>query len=120
LILHLLAQIPTTQPAPGSEPLPWYYNPGQFVLPLFIGIMVLFLFSTNKSKKAEDKHRTDMLQNLKRGDRVLTIGGILGAVVDVKENEVTLKVDESSNTKVKFTRDAIKRVLSDEDTSATK
>ena len=51
-----------------------------------------------------------MLKNMKRGDRVMTAGGILGTVVDVRDAEVVLKVDESTNTKIKFSRDAIKRV----------
>jgi len=70
-------------------------------------------------QKTEQKKRDDMLKNMKRGDRVLTIGGILGTVVDVRDSEVMLKVDESSNTKIKFTRDAIKRVV-EEDTAASK
>ena len=52
-----------------------------------------------------------MLDNLKRNDRVQTIGGILGTVVDVKDQEVSLKVDENNNVKMKFNRAAIKEVL---------
>ena len=50
---------------------------------------------------------------------MVTAGGIIGTLVDVRDAEVVLKVDESSNTKIKFTRDAIKRVVT-EDESATK
>jgi preprotein translocase subunit YajC len=81
-------------------------------------VMVLVLFSSSRTKKTEQKKRDDMLKNMKRGDRVMTIGGILGTVVDVRDSEVMLKVDESSNTKIKFTRDAIKRVV-EEDTPAS-
>jgi preprotein translocase subunit YajC len=45
---------------------------------------------------------------------VQTIGGIIGTVVESRENEVVLKVDETSNTKIKFSRNAIHRVLTDE------
>jgi preprotein translocase subunit YajC len=41
----------------------------------------------------------------------MTIGGIIGSVVTVSDTEVTLKVDESANVKVTFTRGAIQRVL---------
>ena len=52
-----------------------------------------------------------MLAGLKRNDRVQTIGGVLGTVVEAREHEVILKVDESSNTKMRFNRAAIKEVL---------
>ena len=55
-----------------------------------------------------------MVEALKKNDRVRTIGGIYGTVIDVKEDEVTLKIDESSNTKIRVTPGAIGSVLSDE------
>jgi preprotein translocase subunit YajC len=118
LILQFLADA-ATQPSTGAPPPPWYFSPGQFMVPLVFAVLMLFLLNSNKNKKV-DRNQTDLLKNLKRGDRVMTIGGILGTIVDAKETEVTLKVDESSNTKVKFTRDAIKRVIGEEDTSASK
>ena len=60
-----------------------------------------------------------MLKNMKRGDRVMTAGGILGSVVEVRDSEVLLKVDESTNTKIKFTRDAIKRVVTEDEASSS-
>jgi preprotein translocase subunit YajC len=55
-----------------------------------------------------------MLDAMKRGDRVQTIGGILGNVVEVRPDKILLKVDEGNNTKVWFARTAILRVLGDE------
>ena len=43
---------------------------------------------------------------------VAAIGGIMGTVMDVKEDEITLKVDESNNTKIKVAPSAIGRNLS--------
>ena len=54
------------------------------------------------------------------GDKVVTAGGIMGTIVDVRDTDVVLKVDESSNTKIKFTRDAIKRVVLDDGTPTSK
>ena len=65
-------------------------------------------------KRKQERQRKDMLSNLKRGDRVQTIGGILGTVIDVRDSEVVLKVDESTNTKMRFARSAIHRVLEDD------
>ena len=55
-----------------------------------------------------------MIQSLKKNDKVRTIGGIIGIVVDVKDDEVTLKVDESNNTKIKVAASAIGKNLSNE------
>ena len=60
-----------------------------------------------------------MLDTLKKGDRVQTIGGVLGTVVEARDTDVLVKVDESSNTKIRFSRNAIHRVL-DEDKAEAK
>ena len=49
-----------------------------------------------------------MLAAIKKGDKVMTIGGIHGTVMEVRGNQVTLKVDESSNTRMKFDLEAIR------------
>jgi preprotein translocase subunit YajC len=110
-ILHLLlADAPTTQPQ-----IPFWANPSDMFLIVIFGVLMFFLFSSSRTKKQEQKKRDDMLKNMKRGDRVMTVGGILGSIVEVRDSEILLKVDESSNTKIKFTRDAIKRVLTEEE-----
>jgi preprotein translocase subunit YajC len=68
----------------------------------------------SKSKKGPEKQRLEMLKQLKRGDRIQTIGGILGSVLRTEENRVEVKVDETNNTKMWFTRSAIHRVLEDD------
>lgn len=111
-----LAAAPTTAP---TQDAPWWANSSAlFIIP--IGILMMVMLSGNKSKKVEAKQRQEMLANLKRGDRVQTIGGILGTVVDARDTEVTLKVDEGSNTKMRFTRDSVKRVVTEEEAVSTK
>jgi preprotein translocase subunit YajC len=90
-----------------TEPPSWLSNQ---MIPLILGIAVLYFF-VFRNKRGQDKKRTDMLSQLKRGDRVQTIGGILGTVIEAGENDVLVKVDESSNTKIRFTRNAIHRVV---------
>jgi preprotein translocase subunit YajC len=53
-----------------------------------------------------------MIQSLAKNDRIQTIGGIIGTVVDIKDDEITLKIDESNNTKIKIIRSAIGRNMS--------
>lgn len=115
-ILHFLADGgATTQP----EPIPFWANPQDFIWILLFGVLIFFFFSSSRTKKQEQKQRDEMLKNMKRGDRVMTAGGIFGTVVDVRDSEVVLKVDESSNTKIKFTRDAIKRVVTEDEAAGS-
>lgn len=53
-----------------------------------------------------------MVQSLEKNDKVRTIGGIIGTVVDIKDDEITLKVDEASNTKIRIASSAIGKNLS--------
>ena len=73
----------------------------------FMFYLVLF----RGPRKKQQQHR-QMVQTLERNDRVRTIGGIIGVVVDVKGDEITLKVDESNNTKIKVISSAIGKNLS--------
>jgi preprotein translocase subunit YajC len=52
-----------------------------------------------------------MLDTLKKGDKVVTIGGIHGVIQSVKEGSVILKIDDT--TKVEFSRSAISTVSSE-------
>lgn len=108
--LVLLAQ--TTQPGPQRPP-QWFDILGSpmFMLLLMLG---LFYFFVMGGKRKEERKRQNMLNNLKKGDRVQTIGGVIGSVVDVRDQEVLLKVDETTNTKIKFSRSAIHRVIEEE------
>lgn len=133
-VLHILAQETTTSPTatetttsvPGTAtppaggetpavPPPWWASP---LVPFILIILVFYVFMF-RSKRTQEKKRTDMLSQLKRGDRIQTIGGILGTVVEARENDVLVKVDESSNTKIRFSRNAIHRVV-DEEKAETK
>ena len=77
-------------------------------------MIIVFYWLLYRGQRKDKKKVEDMLGNLKRNDRVLTIGGVLATVVDVRENEVVLKVDETSNVKMRFLRSAIKEVLVDQ------
>jgi preprotein translocase subunit YajC len=111
-MFSLIAQAtkPTSVPAPGWAKM--LENNGQlFILIVIMAVMWLFVF---KGKRNQDKSRKDMLSQLKKGDRVQTIGGIIGTVVEAREDSVLVKVDESNNTKIRFSRPAIHRVLTDD------
>jgi preprotein translocase subunit YajC len=109
-----------TAPATGGSAAPGWFQLLQGPLfPLMVGVLILYLF-VFRSKRQTDKKRTNMLSSLKRGDKVQTIGGILGTVVEARDTDVLLKVDESSNTKIRFSRSAIHRVVEEEKAAEAK
>ena len=83
------------------------------IVPLVL-VMLVFLVFSSRTRRRQERAKQDMLGAMKRGDRVQTIGGILGNVVEVRDDRILLKVDEGNNTKVWFARNAILRVLGDE------
>ena len=78
-------------------------------LPL-IAIVAIFYFLILRPQNRKQKETQKMLSALKKGDRVVTIGGIHGVIQSVKETTVIVKVDE--NTKLEFNRAAISNVSS--------
>lgn len=84
----------------------------------FFAIFLLFYFLLLRPQRREQARRQAMLAAIKKNDRVITIGGIYGVVTNVhrEADEVTIKVDETTNTKLRVTLSAIARVLSEEPT----
>ena len=62
-------------------------------------ILVMILFSVFGQRK-ERKKREALLSSVKKHDRIRTIGGVIGSVVELNDDTVVLKVDESSNTRM--------------------
>jgi len=82
-------------------------------LPFILIIVVFYLLLFRGPRKKQQQHKK-MVQSLQKNDRVQTIGGVIGTVVDIKGDEITLKVDESNNTKIKVISSAIGKNLSKE------
>lgn len=93
-----------------SAPPPNLWKQLPFFALIFI-VMYMLLFRGPKKKQQEHKK---MVASIQKNARIRTIGGILGTVIDVKEDEITIKVDESNNTKMRIIPGAIAAVLSDE------
>jgi len=72
--------------------------------------MIAFLyFLFIRPQQKEEKERIKMINSLKKGDRVVTLGGIIGTVVRVDESAITLRT--GSGTLIKFEKNAVKRRL---------
>ena len=76
-----------------------------------MAIFVIMYFILFREPRRKQKQHQKMVQSLKKNDKVRTIGGIMGTVVDIKGDEIVLKVDEANNTKVRVAASAIGRNL---------
>jgi preprotein translocase subunit YajC len=78
-----------------------------------IAMGVIFFWMISRARRQEKKQRETLLGTLKKNDKVLTNGGIIGIIASLKDNddEVTLKVDESSNVRLRVVKSSIVRVL---------
>lgn len=83
--------------------------------PLLV-IGLLFYFILLRPERRKHKEHSNLLSNLKKNDKVVTIGGIYGKVFDVlrEQDRVTLKIDEANNTKIDVTFGAIARVITEQ------
>lgn len=79
-----------------------------WVLMLFLVMMVVM---TSMTGRREKKRREALMTSLKKGDRVQTLGGIIGTIIELHDNEVVLRVDEVSNTRIRFARTAVQGVI---------
>lgn len=81
-------------------------------LPLII-LFVVFYFLLIRPQQKHQKKRQELLRSLKKGDRVVTIGGLFGMIKEIDEDSIILKIADNIN--VKFARAAVDRVLGEEE-----
>jgi len=88
--------------------------PGGFLdnplLLIMLAFLVLLFFWTSRSRKKQEAKRHAMLAGIKKGDKVTSIGGIIGTVMEAREDEVVVKVDETNNVRMHFARWAIRGI----------
>lgn len=106
-LLFLLLQEPA---APGK--------PGMQSLIFLVLIIVVFYFFMIRPQVKKQKEMTNYRNSLKRGDKVLTTGGIYGKINDIKDTTITLEI--ADNTIVKVDKTAIVRDASDNEAAAKK
>jgi len=92
--------------APASNPF------GGLLFPMVLVIGVLFIFSMGGSRK-EKKRKAQLLEKLVKGAKVQMVGGELGTVVEVRDDEVVVKVDENTNTRIRYIKTAVSAVTED-------
>jgi len=97
-------------------------QPGRdFMFPITIGIcFLIFYFIVLRPQSKQDKQRRQMLEALKKKDRVLTSGGILATVSDIRDDEVTVRISENPDVKIRIRRSAVVEVVQEPAESAPK
>jgi len=101
LILILAAPLMAQQQQSGGDLM-------KALLPLIFIFVIFYLLLIYPQSRAEKKRKA-MLNALKKGDRVITSGGIIGTIQKIDDNIVSLKV--SQNTTIKVDKSAIRTVL---------
>ncbi|HPP67232.1 MAG TPA: preprotein translocase subunit YajC [bacterium] len=82
----------------------------QAILPLLL-IFLIFYFLLILPQQRKEKRRREMLDNLKKGDRVITVGGMIATVDEIKGKVVSLKVGDA---KMDFVKNAIAQIYQEE------
>ena len=76
---------------------------------LMIGLVVVVFFFMFRSQKKQEKEANEMRNNLQIGDEITTIGGIIGEIVRIKDETVTIETGKD-RTKIRILRTAIRTV----------
>jgi preprotein translocase subunit YajC len=87
-----------------------------------VGLLVIFYLTFIAPERRRRAEEAKMMASLKKNDRVVTVGGIHATVVSVGSDSdvVTLKIDESSNTRIKVNRSAIAKIVTPQKESKDK
>lgn len=100
-----------TDPNGGAAPKQAPFGGNMIFIILMFVVIYFFIFRGPKQK--QKKHQ-QMVNELSKNDKVRTIGGIIGTIVDIRDDDIVLKIDETNNTKIKILKGAIATKLKDE------
>ncbi len=102
-----------TQPAGGNAAAPGQQPPNGgssiffFAIIMMVGMFLIMSISGRKEKK----RRAAMLSSLGKRDKIRTAGGIIGTIVEVKDDEILIETDKSSHTRLWLARGSVSTVL---------
>ncbi len=76
----------------------------QMLIPAIL-IFIIFHFLVFKPQKKEQEKKLEMKKNLKKNDKIITVGGIHGTIVNIKDKTVILRIDD--NVKIEVDKESI-------------
>lgn len=103
---HLLAMANSAGAGAGANS-----GSGLMTMLMFGSIFAIFYFMIIRPQKKQQDERKKMIEAIKRGDRVVTSGGIFGTVKDVKADRVIVTIADS--VKVEVAKSAISGVVTE-------
>jgi len=85
---------------------------GGYMFLIIIVMMVVLLGMTALSGRKERKRHQSLVSGLQKRDKVRAAGGIIGSIIEVKDDELLLETDRASNTRIRVARSSVQSVLS--------
>lgn len=76
----------------------------------FVLLFVIFYFMLIRPQQKQQKQRQQMLGSLKKGNKVITAGGLIGEITELKDDTIMVRI--ADKVEVKMTRSAVSQVLS--------
>jgi preprotein translocase subunit YajC len=110
MVLIILSGCLTTEAtstATGETETNWFSQYGMIIF--LVVIFALFYFVMIRPQRRRQKEHQEMMQNLQRGDRVITAGGIYGTIDSISEDSVVIKVEGGGTLRVARNSVAIRR-----------
>ncbi|MEY3645447.1 MAG: hypothetical protein RL127_155 [Bacteroidota bacterium] len=84
-------------------------NPQIMQIVLFGGIFVVFYFFMIRPQQKKAKEAKQFIEELKTGDKVVTIGGAHGTVITIREKTIVVEVDANKGVRMVFEKSAISK-----------
>ena len=109
LLVTIATDVVTTGQQQGQQEGPQLFS----TLLMFGAMFAIIYFLMIRPQRRAEQERVDMQSKVKKNDHVIMSGGMKGVVTSVKDDEVTLKVDESNNVRIRFQKSAIAQVVSE-------
>ena len=96
-----------------APPQDWLSGMLSSPIPMFVLLGLMFWFMILRPQRRQKREHEQELKALQKHDRIVTAGGILGTIVTIKpdSDEITIRIDETTNTRMRILRSAISRKL---------
>ena len=88
-----------------------------FILPMVLIFAIMYFLIFRPQARKQKQHKS-MVDALKKGDKIVTSGGIYGTIAGLKENDKTLIVKVAENVKIEITRSSVAQVRGKENGAA--
>ena len=98
MLASFFAALPVQSAPPGSDP-NWFVSPIAIFL-IFIVFYFFIIRPQQQSQKKKEKEKQEMIEALKKGDKIITVGGLHGTVVQIGDTSVTMEIDKTARLRV--------------------